>query len=55
LIINCLKKGDEICLLKQGCYTLTEKCLYNTLKHVTVSVWFGSKFDFYKLLKCFHI
>ena len=22
--------GDNICLLKQGCYTLIEKCLYNT-------------------------
>jgi len=53
LIINYLKKGDKICLLKQGCYTLIEKCLYNTWKRVTVSVWFGSKFDFYnrKLLK----
>jgi hypothetical protein len=40
----------------EGCYTLIEKSLYNTYKRVTVSVWFGSKFDFYnrKLLKSFY-
>jgi len=56
LSINCLKKGDKICLIIEGRYTLIEKCLYNTYKRVTVSVWFGSKFDFYnrKLLKSFY-